>query len=79
MRLIRLSHPPSLVAANGQLRRFKAGTYRAQLYHEQVRNQNVEEMVIIRQIKQQRLKNHTLLSSGEVECRMYKGVLRGDR
>ncbi len=73
MRLIRLSHRPSLAAANGQFMLFEAGTYREQRYHEQVRGQNVEDMAIIRQMKQQRLRVHTMLSSGEVECRMYRG------
>lgn len=73
MRLIRLSHRPSLAAANGQFMLFEASTYREQRYHEQVRGQNVEDMAIIRLMKQQWLKVHTMLSSGEVECRMYRG------
>jgi len=75
MRLIRLSHRPSLAAANGQFMLFEAGTYREQRYHEQVRDQNVEDMAVIRLMKQQRLRVHTLLSSGEVECRMYRGFV----
>jgi glycosyltransferase involved in cell wall biosynthesis len=73
MRLIRISPRPSLAAANGQFMLFDADTYRAQQYHERVREMNVEDMAIIRLIKVQRLKVHTMLSSGEVECRMYRG------
>ncbi|MDF1572574.1 MAG: glycosyltransferase family 2 protein [Bacteroidales bacterium] len=73
MRLIRLSHRPSLAAANGQFMLFEANTYRAQRYHERVRELNVEDMAIIKLMKVQRLKVHTMLSSGEVECRMYRG------
>ena len=73
MRLIRISHRPSLAAANGQFMLFEADTYRAQRYHERVRELNVEDMAIIRLMKVQQLKVHTMLSSGEVECRMYTG------
>ena len=53
MRLIRLSHRSSLAAANGQFMLFKAGSYREQRYHEQVRGQNLEDMAVIRLMKQQ--------------------------
>jgi len=55
MRLIRLSHPPSLAAANGLFMPFKAGTYSEQRYHEQVRDQNVEDLAVNWLMKQQRL------------------------
>jgi chlorobactene glucosyltransferase len=72
MRLIRLSHRPSLAAANGQFMLFEADNYRERQYHKQVRNQNVEDMKIIRMMKRERCRVHTMLSSGEVECRMYE-------
>jgi hypothetical protein len=43
---------------------FEAFTYREQGYHERVRGQNLEDMAINRLMKQQRLKVHTMLSSG---------------
>jgi chlorobactene glucosyltransferase len=51
MRLIRLSHRPSLAAANGQFMLFETCTYHEQRYHEQVRDQSVEDMVAIRLMK----------------------------
>lgn len=73
MQLIRKSHRPSLAAANGQFMLFDAANYRQKRYHAQVRNRNVEDIHIIRQIKRERLRADTVLSSGEVECRMYHG------
>jgi len=73
MRLIRISHRPSLAAANGQFMLFEAENYRAQRYHERVRELNVEDMAIIKLMKVQGRRVHTMLSSGEVECRMYGG------
>src|SRR6056297_1578237 len=73
LRLIRVNHRPSLAAANGQFMLFEAENYRAQRYHERVRELNVEDMAIIRLMKVQGRRVHTMLSSGEVECRMYGG------
>lgn len=71
MQLIRVSHRPSLAAANGQFMLFEAENYHRHQYHKAVREKHVEDMQIIRLMKQQRLRVHTLLSSGEVDCRMY--------
>jgi glycosyltransferase involved in cell wall biosynthesis/tetratricopeptide (TPR) repeat protein len=71
--LTRLSSRPSLSAANGQFMLFDADIYRKHLFHEQVRDKRVEDILIFRQIKRIGLRGETLLSNGQVSCRMYSG------
>jgi glycosyltransferase involved in cell wall biosynthesis len=77
LRLIRLSYRPSLAAANGQFMLFSAREYRQHMFHELVKNRNVEDIHIIRKIKSLGYRAHTMLSSGEVECRMYSSYRDG--
>ena len=71
--LTRLSSRPSLSAANGQFMLFDADIYRRHRFHRQVRQQRVEDILIFRMIKKKGLKAETLLSDGQVSCRMYPG------
>jgi glycosyltransferase involved in cell wall biosynthesis len=71
--LTRLSSRPSLSAANGQFMLFDADIYREHLFHKQVRHQKVEDIIIFRQMKKCGLRVETLLSNGQVSCRMYSG------
>lgn len=71
--LIRISKRPCFSAANGQFILFDANIYRKYRFHELVRDRRVEDIHIVRKMKQLDLRVHTLLSSGEVECRMYSG------
>jgi glycosyltransferase involved in cell wall biosynthesis len=71
LRLIRRSHYPSLSAANGQFMLFRAREYRHHQFHQMVKDINVEDIHIIRRIKQMGYVAQTLLSKGEVSCRMY--------
>jgi len=73
LRLIRLTHYPSLAAANGQFMLFRARVYRQHQFHRYVRTHHVEDIRIIRTMKAMGYRTHTLLSSGEVACRMYRG------
>jgi glycosyltransferase involved in cell wall biosynthesis len=71
LRLVRTSHYPSLSAANGQFMLFRAREYRHHQFHRLVREINVEDIHIIRRMKKMGYRTETLLSRGEVSCRMY--------
>lgn len=72
LKLTRDSRRPSLSAANGQFMLFEAEMYRKHSFHMQVKNAAVEDIMIFKQIKHHGLKGHTLLSNGQIKCRMYK-------
>lgn len=69
--LTRHSSWSSFSAANGQFMMFDAGIYRQHRFHELVRKEKVEDIVIFRLMKRQGLRVQTLLSNGKVQCRMY--------
>jgi hypothetical protein len=71
--LTRISRKPSLSAANGQTMLFRADTYRKHNFHEAVKGYPVEDIRIFRMMKQHNLRSHTMLSGGQVSCRMYHG------
>ncbi len=71
------THPsPAFSAANGQFMLFNAAVYREHLFHKQVRTNPVEDMAIFRIIKKLGLPVYTLLSNGQIRCRMYEGYER---
>jgi cellulose synthase/poly-beta-1,6-N-acetylglucosamine synthase-like glycosyltransferase len=70
---IRNSFRSSLAAANGQFMMFSARVYRQHQFHRMLRKESVEDIHISRTMKAMGYKVDTLLSSGEVECRMYNG------
>jgi glycosyltransferase involved in cell wall biosynthesis len=72
MRLIRTSHYSSLSAANGQMMLFRAREYHQHSFHRMVKEINVEDIHIIRRMKKMGYLAQTLLSRGEVSCRMYR-------
>jgi glycosyltransferase involved in cell wall biosynthesis len=63
---------PSLSAANGQFMLFKAEDYRREQWHEQVKNQAVEDIQIARLIKQKKLNLAVKLGDNDIFCRMYQ-------
>ncbi len=69
--LTRVSQRPSFSAANGQFMLFDAEVYNKHLFHQMVKGSKVEDIIIFRNIKRLGLKGHTLLSNGQVKCRMY--------
>jgi len=71
--LTRLSKRPSLSAANGQCMLFGAKNYHLHRYHEGVKGAAVEDIAIFRRMKKMRFRVQTLLSNGQVTCRMYHG------
>ena len=69
--LTRVSANPALAAANGQHMLFRAATYRPMQFHERFKNHAVEDISIAKYMKHQKLRTHTLLSNGQIKCRMY--------
>ncbi len=70
--LTRVSPWPSFSAANGQFMLFDADTYKKHQFHEALKNQKVEDIAIFRYMKKKKLRVHTVLSNGQVKCRMYE-------
>jgi hypothetical protein len=71
LRLVRTSSFPSLSAANGQFMLFPGPQYRVNQWHEKVKTEAVEDILISRMIKQRGLKMVVLLGDHDVFCRMY--------
>ncbi|RMG21337.1 MAG: glycosyltransferase [Bacteroidetes bacterium] len=68
---------PSLAAANGQFMLFERETYRAFQWHAQLKEVVIEDVGIMRRLKQQGLKGMTLLANGYIRCRMYHSYREG--
>ncbi|RYE29375.1 MAG: glycosyltransferase [Sphingobacteriaceae bacterium] len=71
LRLIYLSKNPAFAAASGQFMFFDAEQYHQHQWHEKVKNQVVEDVEIMKCVKQQKLKGEGLLANGLIRCRMY--------
>lgn len=69
--LVRLSKKTSLAAANGQFILFEAGNYRENRWHEQVKVENVEDILIMKRMKKAGYPTEVLANFGAVSCRMY--------
>src|SRR6056297_203768 len=77
MILIRKSKRPSLSAANGQFMFFDQKIYRQHFWHEQVRDNLVEDIEICRKMKSEGYQVATLLGKNDIKCRMYKNYADG--
>jgi glycosyltransferase involved in cell wall biosynthesis len=73
LRLVKLSSNPSFSAASGQFMLFDAQDYHQFQWHKLVKGKVVEDVEIMKNLKQQQLKGEALLANGFVYCRMYKG------
>ncbi len=71
--LVRKCRWTSFSAANGQFMLFDASNYRENQWHEKVKNNPVEDILICRLMKKNRFRVSTLLSGGQISCRMYDG------
>lgn len=69
--LIRRSSNPAFSAANGQWMMFDAAVYRQHHFHEVVKHQPVEDIRIMKIMKSEGLAVRTLVSGGQIACRMY--------
>ncbi len=74
---IRAFNMPDFSAANGQFMLFRAVRYREHWFHEQVKSEKVEDIRIMKLMKKKGLKTQTLLSNGQISCRMYGGLREG--
>lgn len=62
------------VATNGQFMLFDAAAYRTNTWHEKLKSELVEDVAIMRKLKNQGERGMTLLAAaGAVRCRMYAG------
>lgn len=73
MVLVRSCRWSSFSAANGQFMMFRTSVYRKYRFHEMVKMNLTEDIVVARLMKRNRLKIETLVGRGEVSCRMYTG------
>lgn len=71
IRLIYLSKNPGFAAASGQFMFFDAEKYHEYQWHQKMKNQVVEDVEIMKCIKQKQLKGEGLLANGLIRCRMY--------
>ncbi len=72
--LTRKSRLPAFAAANGQHMLFNGNSYRKHFFHKRFKNNTVEDIAIARYMKQKRLRIQTLLSNGQIKCRMYNSL-----
>lgn len=71
--LVRYCRWSSFSAANGQFMMFRTSVYKRYWFHSMVRGKLTEDIVIARLMKRMKLRIQTLVSRGEVSCRMYNG------
>jgi len=69
--LVRLSKQSSLTAANGQFMLFEAKNYGENQWHQQVKHENVEDILLMRKMKKAGFRVEVLANFGAVSCRMY--------
>ncbi|MFO7864409.1 MAG: glycosyltransferase family A protein [Salinivirgaceae bacterium] len=73
LKLIKVTRVSSFAAANGQCMIFDAENYRENQWHKLVKQCPVEDIAIIKRMKNRRFRVATLLGNGEIACRMYSG------
>jgi len=74
LRLIRISKNPAFSAASGQCMFFAANQYRLHQWHERVKSHVVEDIEIMKLVKQEKYNTEALLGNGLIHCRMYHNV-----
>ena len=67
----------AFAAANGQFMMFDADVYRKNRFHYKFRDERVEDIRIARHMKGLGYRIHTLLSGGQISCRMYRNYREG--
>lgn len=72
LQLVYLIKNASVAAASGQFMLFDAEVYRQNQWHEQVRHKVVEDVEIMKLVKDAKYNGEALLANGMVSCRMYK-------
>ncbi|MCZ4245411.1 glycosyltransferase [Pedobacter punctiformis] len=74
LRLVKLSKNPAFSAASGQCMFFNAANYQENKWHSLVRAQVVEDVELMKLLKQEKYKTEALLANGMIYCRMYKNL-----
>ncbi|MGN8057371.1 glycosyltransferase [Pedobacter sp. 22163] len=74
LRLVKLSKNPAFSAASGQCMFFNANNYKENHWHERVKHQVVEDVEIMKLVKQEKFNAEALLANGLIYCRMYKNL-----
>ncbi|MEO5910157.1 MAG: glycosyltransferase family 2 protein [Pelobium sp.] len=77
LRLVKLSKMPAFSAASGQFMLFDAVNYHQHQWHERVKGIVVEDIEIMKSVKQEKLNGEALLANGYIYCRMYKNYQEG--
>lgn len=77
LRLVKLSKMPSFSAASGQFMLFDQLNYQKFQWHQLVKNMVVEDVEIMKKVKQYKLNGEALLANGFIYCRMYRGYKEG--
>lgn len=72
MELIKISSNPRFSAANGQFMLFENKCYKEQAFHSEFRMDPIEDIHIMKMMKSKKMRVRTLLSQGEISCRMYE-------
>lgn len=75
LQLVYLIKNSSVAAASGQFMLFDADVYRQNQWHEQVRHKVVEDVEIMKLVKDAKYNGEALLANGMVTCRMYKNYI----
>ena len=71
MELIKTSSNPRFAAANGQFMLFSNECYKKNAFHSEFRMDPIEDIHIMKMMKDKKMRVRTLLSQGEINCRMY--------
>ena len=74
LRLVRFSKNPAFSAASGQCMFFDAENYHKNHWHKRVKNRVVEDVEIMKLVKQAEYKTEALLANSLIYCRMYKNL-----
>jgi glycosyltransferase involved in cell wall biosynthesis len=74
LRLVKLSANPAFSAASGQCMFFLASNYHENKWHQRVKDKVVEDIEIMKLVKQDQFKAEALLANGLIYCRMYKNL-----
>lgn len=72
LRLVKLTKIPAFSAASGQFMLFNKHHYKQFNWHQSVKQKVVEDIEIMRKVKQNGLNGEALLANGFIYCRMYK-------
>lgn len=77
LRLVKNSINPSFSAANGQCMFFKRSIYLQYQFHQLVKSNVLDDVTIMKIIKQNGLKGEVLLGNNLIFCRMYHSLKEG--